>query len=480
MNLNELTSEDLEALEDTLYSKAREAAWIQGDLRYKLHTVQKTIVDTLGNIDTQEALILSSRQLGKSYAMCVYAIMFCIKNPGSIVRIAAPTLKQAQDIVSDNLDPIIADAPEGLVKRLKSSYRWQIGDSQLRLGILERAHVDTLRGGNAKLIICEEGGFVSSEDYRYAVVSVIGPQLLHSEGQVIHVSSPSEEPEHYLHTEVLPKCELSRSLFRFTIYDNPRLTEAQIEKAKALSGGENSIAWRREYLAQIIRDSGIVCIPEFDEESHVEDYIIPEHAFYLTSIDTGGVRDKTVALLMLYDFIRSKVVVVEERIFDSNSVTDNIIDEVKRMEEGKNIKQRYIDAPGQLIVDLNLKHGYHSLLPLKDDWQAGLNAVRLMMTHGNLLISTACPFLIQTLKSATFNKQKTDFSRSEALGHMDALAALMYGVRMIDRQSNPYPIAKKNHERTFYSADSLKIKNGYEKLASSVTKKDFRRKTNYG
>lgn len=476
MLLNDVAAEDLEALEESLYSKAREAAWTQGDLRYKLHTVQKKIVDTIEGLETQEALILSSRQLGKSYAMCVYAIMFCIKNPGSIVRIAAPTLKQAQDIVADNLDPIIEDAPEGLVKRIKSAYRWQIGTSELRLGITERAHVDSLRGGNAKLVILEEGGFVTSDDYKYAVVSVIGPQLLHSGGKLLHVTSPSEEPEHYLHTEVLPKCDLNSSLFRFTIFDNPRLTEAQIDKARELCGGEQTIAWQREYLAKIIRDQSVVCVPEFSEAVHVLDYVRPEHSYYCTAIDTGGVRDKTVALLMTYDFLNAKVVVVDERIFDANSITDDMVGEIKAMESGLTVRQRYADAPGQLLVDLRLKHDYAALLPNKDDWEAGLNAVRLMMSQGKLLISSACPFLIQTLKAATFNKQRTDFSRSDALGHMDALAALMYGVRMIDKTSNPYPEPKRDFEHVFYPAHVLNKKTGFEKLATAAVKKNYMRK----
>ena len=36
-----------------------------------------------------------------------------------------------------------------------------------------------------------------------------------------------------------------------------------------------------------------------------------------------------------------------------------------------------------------------------------------------------------------FNKTRTDFERTDALGHMDALAAAMYGIRMNDK-TNPY------------------------------------------
>lgn len=451
--------------------------WLLGDLTYKLHDTQLKIWDSLERQSSQEALILSSRQLGKSYVACAYAISFCIRHPHSIVRIAAPSLKQAADVVNDNLEPIIRDAPHGLIKRLKSSYRWCIGESELRLGILERAHVDSLRGGNAKLIICEEGGFVRSDDYKYAIESVIGPQLLRSGGKLVHVTSPSREPDHYIHSETLPKCSLAKSVHRYTVYDNPQLEEEQIKKAIELCGGEDTIAWRREYLAEIVRDDEIVCVPEFDASLHVTSFEYTPYANYLTTIDAGGVRDKTVALLMSFDIESSKIFVHAERIFSANTSSDIIIESIKNMElDVSEVHQRFADAPGQLLIDWQMKHNYQTLLPRKDDWEAGLNAVRLMFRQGRILISDQCPFLKATLHSATFNKNKTDFERTETLGHMDALAALMYGVRMIDKSTNRHPIPNYNKEIYFTPANYVNMKkSGETKVAESIVRRSFMR-----
>lgn len=413
------------------------AAWHTGDLSYKLHEGQRPIYAQIENLKTQEALLLISRQFGKSFLTCVYAIAYCIKNPYSFVKIAAPTLKQAADIVSDNLDPICADAPKGFVRRYKSYYRWNIGTSQLRLGVLERAHVDSLRGGNAKLIICEEGGFVRSEDYQYAVTSVIGPQLLHSKGQLIHVTTPSIDPMHYIHTEVLPKCSLEGSLFRHTIYENPRLSEEQIQKAIDLCGGEDTLAFRREYLVEILRDPTRVVIPEWNNSLVLENPSF-EHCFYQVSIDFGGVKDKTVALLYTYDFEKSRLVVLDERVFDRNTDSSTIMYGIKQMEEGKTIKQRHADAPGILLIDLQNKHDYYCMPTPKDDFHAGINALRVAMGQGRIFVSSRCPFTILTLSSALFNKTQNDFERTEILGHADALAALIYAWRVCDK-SNPYP-----------------------------------------
>ena len=421
-------------------------AWVKGNLTYKLHEGQRAIWQQLASTKEQEALLFISRQWGKSYLSACYALSYCLRNPDSIVRIAAPTLKQAKDIVSDNLGPICADAPAGLIQPLKSEYRWRVGDSELRLGVLERANVDSLRGGNAKLVICEEGGFVSSDDYDYALRSVIGPQLLRSGGQLIHVTTPSEEPDHYIHTEVYPRCEVAGTKFEFDVYSNPQLTEEQITKAKVLAGGEESAAWRREYLVQIVRDSASVCVPEFSNK-HIINSEPPQHAIWGIFSDFGGVRDKTATLLCCYNFENAVLEVHDERHHEPNTDTDAIVAAIRSMVGERTIKQSYMDAAGQLLVDLRYKHKFEALLPLKDDFEAGINAVRLAFQQNKIRVHERCKFLVATLKGATFNKQRTDFARSLSLGHMDALAALIYANRMIDRSTNPVPAGLSFAER---------------------------------
>ena len=417
--------------------------WCLGKLEWKLHEKQLEILKVLENSPAQEYLLLVSRQFGKSYLVVVYSLMYCLKNPGSLVRIAAPTLRQAADIVNDNLRPMISEAPDGLISRHKSDNRWLVGESELRLGGLERSNVDSLRGANADLVICEEGGFVSSDDYEYALRSVIGPQLLHSGGKLIHVTTPSQEPEHFIHASVMPKCELSSTCFRYTIYDNPLLEQDQIDAAIELSGGRESISFKREYLVEIVRDSSVVCVPEFNVTNHVVTLTPPVFANWLISIDFGGVRDKTVGLLLAYDFANARTIVIAEYLAHENTDTLTIVEGLKKLEKlvpsGAFIK-RVADAPGQLLVDLN-KHNYNANLPAKDNWEASLNQVRLSLNSGKLLVGAPCSFLIETLKSATFNRNKTDFNRSVTLGHCDALAALMYGVRSIDKVTNPIPSA---------------------------------------
>lgn len=415
--------------------------WRRGDLSWKLDPHQLEIHEYLITNNAPEILFFCARQFGKSFLNLIIAIEYCLKNRNSIVRIAAPTLKQCASIVDDNLNIIIQDAPPGLITRHKTAYRYNfINGSSLRLGSIERSNVESLRGGNAKLIVCEEGGFVNSDDYKYALNSVIAPQLLRSSGQLIHVTTPSNEPDHYIHVEILPKCDLTNTVIQRTIYDNSALNDDQISKAMALCGGEQSEAWRREYLCEIVRSLNLVCVPEW-HDSYVSEFEIPAFAKTLTTIDTGGVQDKTVALVLYYDFIKGITCVIDERTFGANTDTQTIFNEIKLMEAYyPQISSRYADASGQLLIDINKSHGYSAQLPLKDNWEAALNDLRVRIGQGKVLVHPRCKLLIATLKGGTFNKARTDFARTQALGHMDALAALLYGNRMLDRTTNPFPL----------------------------------------
>jgi hypothetical protein len=440
----------MEAYKDDIVAHA----WRRGNLEYKLDALQRSIRATVGESTSDKICVLSSRQIGKSYWVTAYAIEYCLKNPGTIVRILAPTLKQVSDIVQDNLNPICLDAPHGLISRSKSEYRWQVGNSSLRLGALERSHVDLNRGGNASLVIFEEGGFVSSDDYKYAVESVISPQLLRSKGREIHITSPSEDETHYIHDVVSPRCDALGTLFRYTVYDSPSITHEMIAKAIERCGGIDTESFRREYMAEIVRSKSLMVVPEFDESIHVGEFDLPEHYNPCISLDMGGSRDKTAILTCVWDFKAAKLLIWNEALLDPNTSTQSVVQAAQNIEQGMNWygKQpmRWVDAPGQVQVDMVTLYNYPIILALKDDPDAQINALRLLFNQGKVLVHRRCKHLIGCLKTARYNNKRTDFERSELYGHADPIMALVYGMRMIDRTTNPYPPEIKSRDHTFY------------------------------
>ncbi len=343
--------------------------------------------------------------------------------------------------------PICADAPPGLIERSKSEYRWRIDKSSLRLGALERAHVDNNRGGNASLVLYEEGGFVSSDDYNYATNSVIGPQLLRSGGREIHITSPSEDSEHVLHNDILPYCELKKSLFTYTVYDSPSISQRLIDKAIERCGGEATDAFKREYLAQVIRSKTLSIIPEFNTDRHVKIFEVPEHYRAIFTIDMGGVRDKTCALSIVWDFVRNKMLITHEVFADRNTQTSHIIAEsqpiLREIKIGTNI---YGDVPGQASIDMEKEFKFPIGAVLKSDRDGAINNLRLDFLRETIEIHPRCKMLIGSLKSCRYNDQRTDFLRSDIYGHADAIMALVYGARLVDRVTNPFPAKPINRD----------------------------------
>lgn len=453
--------------------------WRRGDLIWKLDSLQEYIAKTVLTLDSKKICILSSRQIGKSWLGVIFAIMYLIRNPNKIARIIAPTLTACSDIVNDNLSKIIEDAPGGFILRKRSDMRWEFENgSSLRLGALERAHVDGNRGGNASLILYEECGFVKGDDFSYGVDSVIAPQLLRSNGIEIFISSPSEDPDHPLHTRIKAECETLGTFFAYTVYDSPSITPEMIEEAKRRSGGEHTDAFQREYLARIIRPSSYMVIPDYEERRHVLEYEAPAICKWTLTVDWGGVRDLTVALVHGYDFFGAKHIVWDEKVFKPNTPTNLIVDALKQWEIGLGfyIQARFADVPGQTLIDIRVVNGYDVSLPNKSDWLANVNALSVLFSTDGIVIHPRCKFLRRTLAAALFNKNRSDFDRSKELGHCDAIASLMYGVKN-QNTSSPYLTSSSLPENIFMLE---KPKSQDEKLAESLSPKTWSAQRTFG
>lgn len=437
--------------------RVRDAVWEQfylGDLSFLLHDVQleiKVIVDSEG---VKEFLIFCSRQIGKSFLILVIAIEHCSRFHGRrkpLVRIFCETTTQIEDIVNDNMQLILALSPPGWIKRTKSENRWKVGVGEIRLCPLAAAHVHGKRGGNATLILLEEGCVSKSENYRRAIGNVINAQLTRSKGKLGHVTTPPEDIGHYIVTEVAPKCRANGAYAHYTIYDNVQLDQEQIfdtfDRCTSIE------EWDREFMCKVVKSATRTVVPEFDQDTHVRRAQIPPFAFWTTAFDFGGVRDKHGVLATYWDFERAKMVVRAERFLDQNTATEQIklaaMDmegEIEKQLEARRCRlwltghpRRVSDCPGQVLVDLrNLGFNVFSPDKEKGSWEAGINEVRVGFQKGQIEIDPSCTWLIQTLEYGLFTLNRKDWERTAALGHLDLLAALIYAWRhrVIE---NPFP-----------------------------------------
>lgn len=423
----------IEAIEDgdTDLEEFVHESFRKGNLSWLWHDGQRKINDII-SLDLLEYLVFCSRQLGKSFFILTKAIEHCAsmyKGRKPLVRIFCETQKQVMDIVNDNMMIIEELAPPGWIKKTKSEYRWKVGLGEIRVGMIASAHVHGSRGGNATLIITEEGAFIKSDEYKTAVQKVLSPQLLRSGGKLIHVTTSSEDDKHYIQEVVRKKCKLIGSFINLTIYDNPQLTDAQIIRAYNLVDDGTDEGWRLEYLCHVIRVGDFVAIPSYNEKSHTAELSHKEEYNYLVCGDFGGVRDLYCFHLLAYDFELEKVVVLEEKSFKTRTSTTEIVKSLRDWD--KYTTTRVIDCPSQTQIDMAML-GYTVSLPIKEKFEDTVKFIRDQFFRCRLLINNVCKLLMETASSQKLNKQKIDWERNEVTGHADALMSIVYGLRSID------------------------------------------------
>ena len=416
--------------------------WRRGDIASMLlHAGQQQIYDTIKQLPNhqKEIAVCISRRWGKTYLGIVIALEQALSTPNSQVIICAPTQKQASNIIVPLVRQIIETAPDGLITQLKSQLRWKFSNgSMLILGGFDTAS-ESFRGLFSDLIIVEEGSSASADNFEYVIKSILLPTLLSTGGQLIHFFTPALLPDHPIHTDTMVRCELANALFTYDIHSCPLYTPEQIFEMCEAIGGEESTAWKREFLVQITKDSTKLCVPEFESEIHTSPAIkAPEFAKYWISIDFGGVRDMHAAQLYCYDHRANKMLVLDERVYEANTSTAEIVAGINQLKQGLEECEVWADAPGQLRIDLQQQFGLYVRFPLKDEFHASLSVLREGFRLNQIAVDVKCKHLILTLKNATFNSSRTDFLRTIALGHADSLACLIYGWRQRNL-NNPFP-----------------------------------------
>jgi len=263
----------------------------------------------------------------------------------------------------------------------------------------------------------------------------------------VHVSTPSADEFHYLHTDIGPKVKSIGSYFEYDVYKSPSLTTAAIAQAQERSGGTESEAWKREYLCQIIRTQSRMLLPEFDERVHVREFQLPSHYKPLIMIDSGGVRDKTGIIVALWDFMNGRMLVTNDAELNRGSSSSEIIATARFLEQelrgsdGQLVEpMRFADLPGLTQIDFIREHNYQVQLPHKTDRDANIAAARIALANQKILIHPRCIKTRSCCAKARWHENRKDIERTDEHGHADLAVALVYAWRMIDRNTNPFPV----------------------------------------
>lgn len=421
-------------------------AWQEGDLYYKLKDHQVDLYHQITRGQNKKHVVNCSRRFGKSFILCLIAIEHALKNKYSHIRFAAPTQKQLKEIIQPIMVKILQDCPDNIKPDFKSQdnkYVFHNG-SEIHIAGCDNGNAENLRGHESDLNLIDEAGFI--DDLEYVLKDILMPQTLTTGGRTIISSTPPRTPAHYFQRLCMEAVQ-SDYYSKFSVYDNSSLFPETIEEYCNEAGGINSTTWKREYLCEFVVDEQIVVIPEWKNEYIGELELDSWRMYYgnYIAMDIGG-RHKTAVIFGYYDFKKSSLQVLDECIFTGQDTTTDLIARTIRAKEeelfrGMAEPRRIADNNNVILLqDMSLMHGVHFAPTSKDTLQAMVNELRVFVGQGRLRVSERCRETIGCLRTAIWNKQRSQFDVSDLYGHFDALAALIYMVRNLNQNSNPIPV----------------------------------------
>jgi len=247
-----------------------------------------------------------------------------------------------------------------------------------------------------------------------------------------------ESKAHWMYREIIQGDNPEWKVINFGLDDNPTLSEEYKQTIKtAFVGAE----YKRFVLGEWAGDPDRMVIPEFGEnrDAIIEDHPTPRCFRPIIGLDVGS-RDLTFAVFGYYDFAQDLIIVQDELIL-KNPTTQEIAEGMTSIEKALwpgMEPRRWSDVDLRLIEDFGKIHKLHMTATRKDQKEAQINQVRVLVQNRKLKIARKCTNLIRHVEGATWNERKTDYERTDGEGHFDGLDALIYFVRNIDR-GNPFP-----------------------------------------
>jgi hypothetical protein len=443
------------------YRRAMAAAcWEAGNLSYSLNEPQRRLRDLwYANKARGERRTVAkwARRVGKTRTCSALAFESALAGPRKRIPYAAQTQSAVKEFVVPHFLNLAGDAPDHLRPELVANeMRFQNGSRIVLQGCEDQLKADRLRGPAADDAFIDEGGFIPV--LGYVVRDVIRPQLATTGGAMMLASSPPEAPDHPFDDFAAEAMERGAFL-HFTVHDAPHLSPDEIADWCRDVGGPESIAWQREGLAMSVTDPTRAVLPEFSEHADTivtDAYERPSHFHPLIVGDLGYV-DMTVVLFGYIDFERA-CLVVEDELAIRRPTSDVIQREASKRAHAlwgeRPPLLRKLDGPPITVGDIarleRAELADPSIQP--DKWatvyngelSAAVNALRLRIKRGALIVHPRCRTLIAHARSARWNQARTSFERMQTDAgqhHYDGCAALVYLAREArqNEHRNPFP-----------------------------------------
>lgn len=475
-------------------------AWQRGRLRWLLNKNQKQVYDQYRTWEERDPSLVPGnfprvfvfdigRRYGKTTLRFLIRCEDCIRTPNRIYRYSSAYQKNISEIVNDVSRFVLQTCPADLRPEYKkASQTFVFGNgSEIRLVGLDM-HPDGLRGQACDGDDLSEAAFIKG--LKYSIKSVLYPQY---QGRpwariCLESSAPVEAESDYDDVFVEDAKQRGAYVYR-TIDDNPLLSTDEREEFIRAMGGRGHVDCQREYFNLRVRDPEGSVVPEFCIARHVHLSPVPRYAHGYVGADPGT-RDKFGLVFGFYDAPRCKLV-VQRSWAERNAGLSDVAAVIKKAErelwgsvghgeagdlrtgpvvkphetpdlspellqywDGKQLRdnpyRRISDTDARTIFELKREHGYaftaadKSNAAARNDAgsarrlpEAKLYALREWFLDDAIEIWPDSGPLAHQLNAGRWNKERTDFERSDVHGHLDCMMALVYMLGGVQRHLNP-------------------------------------------
>ena len=427
-------------------------SWTIGRLDYRLRVSQRQIKAAWEEAKktSRKFYINSTRRLGKSSFLLHLMVEECIKKPRARWAFFAPVKDGLLDYIEPIIQKTLQDCPDDLrpkFDRNRFMFSFANGSTILFRGSNNQQH-RVRRGLDLDGAGVDEGRDV--DDLKDLIDSVIFPALFSSNGYLIISSTPADSFSHDLYSfyslaEVegwLYECDINKAA-ELDPLDFPadRIAEWKKETLR------NDV-WEREYLCKWIVDTSRIAVQEWRMD-FVKEYkkdIFYQFYHHYIGIDWGS-KDFTAIIFATWDFKRAKLVVEGELTFSGTAVRSDRIAEaittlrLKLWGEDASIYRMISDSADPILInELNGHPGMNCTPVYKEkSLEAMLNQFRILVGSEKIEVSPTCPMTISNLKSAVWDKTRTNLDKDPYNHHFDHLMALVYLTRGLVPNENPIP-----------------------------------------
>lgn len=419
-------------------------AWKTGQLKYLLRPSQRILYENRNTAlaTSRKFVFCCGRGWGKSFYLFTSCVETALRHAGSDSVFVAPVQRKVAEYLEPIARDVFKDCPEALKPHFFTAdliYKFPNGSRIIVCGSNQKAF-DNIRGGTFKKAAVDEGAY---HDYLIELIErVLMPALNKGNGD-LELGSTPPDVEHPFDQRYCTEAELGGYYFHADIYEagypEEQIAEFKreagwIEKEKRWRSPAHELTWRIEYLAERgLRNPEKTIIPGW-QDKYVQ--IVKHDQYYpfwlkATSLDVGTKHDLTVSLHGYYHYLNAQLVIEDEFVLPGPEfTTPKLVSAIKVKEHnlwGSQQPAFRVSDISDIQNDLNVSHNLPFVSVAKTELHAMVNRLNVMVDSGRIIVNPRCKLLIQTLKNGIWDKNREEFAHSEiGLGHMDAIAALIY------------------------------------------------------